>query len=378
AEQGQTKEVGALGEQVKLKVTIRADHADLTLTSDQWVSNLARTQEFISGRRVRGVFAAMFYGTRHATAPKSPDAARRLFFSDETRFGDCCIVQDALPVLPMPLSTFYCKHHPPGSEREHGALVDALRGEPPEACAECGAPMERASGWRRRSGYWFGASCRERTSTALKDGTADEGRLFTREGIAQETVLSGEIVTTLELWDEFVAGTGMRLGEDIDIVLGSSCPAIMRVEMMEDSPQAVGVQPPQGNGAGGEVTVTFLSDVLIDDELGEPVTVLDDKGLLGALGLNGIQGVSVAARFQATTRVSGWNAAWGLPMGQRPGIAAGSCFLLSILTDDLEGPMRLLQAAEKKGIGVRCNEGFGRIRVNDPFHNTAQGVSTDG
>ena len=367
---------------ITVEVNVTAAHADITLTADQWVGNLVSTQEFVSGRRLRGVLAAMFYEAADLSLPGSRELARKLFFSSSTRFENCYpVFGGSQRAVPMALSTLACKTHPPDSDRPH-AVVDILGAPVPEACTSsgCGAPLERAGGWRSADSALGEVEKRSRTSTALENGTARQGRLFTHQSVRQGSEFLGAIRITPALWSGLVLATGVRLDTDIDVVLGASCPAVVRFSRAEQEPPTAGLpwvghsfddrwpeaeDPPQDGMT--DVTVTLLSDALIADDLGEAVPVVGDDQLLRELGLSDT-GVTVQARFQAAVRVAGWNVVWGLPLGQEVGTAAGSCFRLAVPNAALQQVREKLRLAEQGGIGRRRNEGFGRLLVDDFWH----------
>jgi CRISPR-associated protein Csx10 len=64
--------------------------------------------------------------------------------------------------------------------------------------------------------------------------------------------------------------------------------------------------------------------------------------------------------------LSGWNAAWGLMKDVELVTNKGSVFLFSTENPDLWIPA--LEYLSRRGIGERTSEGFGQIKVCDPFH----------
>ena len=65
---------------------------------------------------------------------------------------------------------------------------------------------------------------------------------------------------------------------------------------------------------------------------------------------------------------SGWNAAWGLPKDTELVTNKGSVMLLSLPTEKVDGCIAALEKLEQRGIGDRCEEGYGQVRVCDEFH----------
>lgn len=70
--------------------------------------------------------------------------------------------------------------------------------------------------------------------------------------------------------------------------------------------------------------------------------------------------------FTAPTIVSGWSAAWGLPKPTALAAVAGSVYMFR--TQAIGPWLEALAAIEAHGFGDRCEEGFGAVRICDPFH----------
>jgi CRISPR-associated Csx10 family RAMP protein len=66
--------------------------------------------------------------------------------------------------------------------------------------------------------------------------------------------------------------------------------------------------------------------------------------------------------------VRGWQSAWNMPKADDTGVAMGSVFLFQYKGDDPEHLKTFLKTLGIKGIGLRREEGFGRISVCDNLH----------
>lgn len=84
---------------------------------------------------------------------------------------------------------------------------------------------------------------------------------------------------------------------------------------------------------------------------------------------SGLKGACVFADAELAT-VRGWNAAHGLPRGDDLALVPGSVVAYRVRGEAaaIEDLLARLHAASKTGIGLRRNEGFGRVIVNDPVH----------
>lgn len=78
--------------------------------------------------------------------------------------------------------------------------------------------------------------------------------------------------------------------------------------------------------------------------------------------------VTLEMAYSSYGYCSGWNAAWGLAKDVELTTAMGSVFLFSVPEIDKLNWIEKLAELERKGIGDRTSEGFGRIRVCDEFH----------
>ncbi|MCP5109100.1 MAG: hypothetical protein GY950_37305, partial [bacterium] len=80
------------------------------------------------------------------------------------------------------------------------------------------------------------------------------------------------------------------------------------------------------------------------------------------------QGIEAVARIVKAHTARGWQSAWGLPKPDDTGLEMGSVFLFSYHGTELKELNRFLEKLSVTGIGLRKEEGFGRIQVCDPFH----------
>lgn len=84
----------------------------------------------------------------------------------------------------------------------------------------------------------------------------------------------------------------------------------------------------------------------------------------------GLSADMFALVYQATStkRVTGWNELWGTPRTNEYAIDTGSVFLFASTVEMNDQLCEALFKLEEDGIGERKAEGFGRVRVSDPFH----------
>ena len=112
--------------------------------------------------------------------------------------------------------------------------------------------------------------------------------------------------------------------------------------------------------------MTLESHMLLRDVAGRPVTRLE--GRLDLSKLLGLEGVSLCHHVIAPVVVRGWNAQQGLPKEDEPALGRGSTLLFRIEPGGEEAVLERLTLIEAEGLGRRRTQGFGRLRICDPFH----------
>lgn len=81
-----------------------------------------------------------------------------------------------------------------------------------------------------------------------------------------------------------------------------------------------------------------------------------------------LDGVSLVMKMARGKTIRGWNAAWGLPKPDEMAVAMGSVFLYRFTGSGVDELASFLQGLLDSGIGLRKEEGFGRISICNPLH----------
>jgi CRISPR-associated protein Csx10 len=97
--------------------------------------------------------------------------------------------------------------------------------------------------------------------------------------------------------------------------------------------------------------ITLLSDTIVYNEYGYSTT--DIKGFEKAIGCK------IKQAFIKQTEEEGFLSIWRLKTPQEVCFRAGSCFLVELK----DGDIQRLRDLQKKGIGMRTHEGFGRFVI---------------
>src|SRR4051794_10073945 len=116
---------------------------------------------------------------------------------------------------------------------------------------------------------------------------------------------------------------------------------------------------------GAYFSVDRRADALLRRQGWEPTTLLDADLLRAATGVDDPSLTLVRAYAEPDWR-GGWQAAWGLPRPTELVARRGSCYLFR--TANAAAWTAALEALEATGVGARTAEGYGEVRVCDPFH----------
>jgi len=120
-----------------------------------------------------------------------------------------------------------------------------------------------------------------------------------------------------------------------------------------------------------ELRLTLLTDTIIVDHWGRYTIGFEAKWLSKVLEQEVEKIISAAAD---THSVDGFDAKLGLPRWRDIVLAAGSTVRLKLADfPDLDHLYQL----EQRGIGLRRNEGFGRVAFNHPVYSFCQGIKSD-
>ena len=119
------------------------------------------------------------------------------------------------------------------------------------------------------------------------------------------------------------------------------------------------------------VMLTLLTDALIVDRWGRQAAAFDPEWLERELKLGPIQIEDASGRAKA---IDGFHGQTGLPRWRDRVLRAGSMASVKFTSPPEEWQERM-KRLEAEGIGLRRNEGFGRIAFNHPVYKQCQNVS---
>lgn len=398
----------------RLWVLLRTDEP-LLIARRAEAGNQFETMESIPGSVLRGALAwrlAHQAGSRlddHASAEYRNFSA--LFFQDSVRFSVLTPVEvntedreQGYFALPAPRDLLTCELHPGYSGNKnkddgHGVWSLARDGNSPDHCPICaqaddatdrqaaqGVKLQAVSGFVSlvrggRSKFKpeqtsemhiriESASGRVRTGDLFGYVSLEPGQYFVGEiTCANETVWQAlqqmACLKSLDQVNELRLGKAGRRGHGkASVVFQAATQSPWHGPSLADR-----VKTPT------EVVMLLVSDAIVVDawrryqrgfdanwikrelKLPETCTVSIDKNTTG-------QDIA----FGAVRAVDAFNAKLGLPRARDMAIVAGSSVRLSFAGIELNNLVKTLETVESQGIGLRRDEGFGRVAFNHPVH----------
>lgn len=393
---------------IELELTLETK-APLVLRASRTSAQFTPTLTYIPGVALRGALALEYL--RQGGKPED-ELFRTLFLTGAVSFGPLFPSKNDVAGRPLPASAVACKRFGAKHRRSVGdsllriELADVLDSLEPleewEICPDCKEqfPDTQPNMRDRLSGYYLEQDEFEAIKPAVRmltgigmsraTGTAAQTILFSMEAIEEGQCFKGrvrldgdEVEALVERLRELAPeGEILRLGAARSRGQG-------RVQVI--GWQAVSHEGPSlearwkalnavvrhlwaqydAEPEGEYFTLTLESPLILKDRCLRPIRPDD----LNAEAF-GLPAEVEWRRFMLNEVVlQGWNAAWHLPKRDTPALAMGSVFLFRVPAGQKDVVLSRLEKIEQKGLGQRRNEGFGRVRVCDPFHYRFEEVS---
>ena len=393
---------------IELEITLKTE-SPLVLRASRTSAQFTPTLTYVPGVTLRGALALDYL--RNGGRPED-DLFRALFLGGKVSFGPLFPGKGEIAGRPLPLSAVACKRYGAKHKKSVGdsllrlELADVLRSLLPldnwDSCPDCRSeyPDFPPNKRDRLSGYYLEQEAFETFKPAVRmltgvgmsrtTGTAAQGILFSMDAIEEGQCFKGRI--------RFYGNEAEDLSERLKALVPKE--SILRLGAARSRGQGrvrvVRWQPVNYKGVslaerwnalntavrglwaqygvepeGEYFTLTLESPLILRDDCLRPLRPDDlDAGTLGL-------GAEVERRRVMLNDVTlqGWNAAWHLPKRDTRAFGMGSVFLFRVPAEQRETVQARLQEIEQEGLGERRNEGFGRVRVCDPFHYRFEEVS---
>jgi CRISPR-associated protein Csx10 len=376
----------------RLRLTIRADEPILIARRAQ-AGNEFEGLSTIPGTAVRGALA-----TLTAQRVGLNDARSRAFFT-EMFYSDRLKLSALYPVteytgekkeqgqlrmtIPSPRDLLVCKLHGVSDDGQVNPLwyLGASIDPNTVVCAACAAekhktrlePLER---FITLAANLYGHDPLRRiemhNQISPETGRVAEANLFGYEALASSQHFMGEVICSDKAtWEALRTAAGLpEIGKRFAFRLGKasrrgygSATAVFE-EMSAAEPLWIG-RPLAGRiqNKQAPIIITLLSDTIVLDRWGRFFRGFETAWLEEALGV----AVTVNNQYVAVRDVDAFNMQLGLPRWRDTALAAGSAALIQ-RSDGQAWDVDRLAMVERQGVGLRQNEGFGRVAFNHPVY----------
>jgi len=374
--------------QVRLRVLARADEP-LLIAQRASAGNQFKSQPAITGKTLRGALAARAADCFDLKDKITYDAFIALFLRGAVRFPTLYpLFRDKsgrfYPAFPVPRDGFACKvyrHHPVQWGTQQEERIEKCRKE------TCKSPVkgvrEEFFSLRELKPERFKPEMRSEMHIRVEPetGRVGEGQLFEYVALEAGQYFIGELVCADEdAWELLGKFTGLAEEKPIPLRLGKGMrrgygQVMLWLERLNDEP-SVWIQQSlekRVNEDAEKLTLTLLTDAVVTDTWDRFATGFEDRWLSRELGFEVM--VVKGRDFAATRVVDGFNTQLRLPRWRDVVLAAGSSVRLRVVEQPEEGLLAALARVERKGIGLRRNEGYGQVAFDHPVYKNCAGLT---
>lgn len=366
---------------VRIRVIVRLDEP-LLIAQRASAGNQFDTRPFIPGSVIQGALAGRAAELCNLADSKIYRDFVDLFLRGGITFPvlyPAYFLNNHLyPTIPAPLALKTCSLVPFHGNEGHGAYSAWLH----DRCPKCGSRLEPVGEFviLKRDLYTFSPQ----RSSEMHLRIDEERQRAARGDLYGYTLLStgqyfvGELLCAGEaVWQRLQEMTGIAEKTPLTWWLGKGRQrgygkVTVWLERCDDRPQTWIQWPLEQRlvDPAKTFTLTLLTDTIIVNSWGQQPTAFTEDWLEAALGLGPVE---IHDAYARTRVVDGFNATLGLPRWRDLALMGGSMARISLKNppDDWEARMQRLEA---EGIGVRRNEGFGRIAINHPVYEQRQNI----
>lgn len=369
----------------------------LLIASKSESGNMYYTNKYIPGYTILGALAWKAANSRNLSDEDVYEQFIKLFRRGGVKVSPlypALNINDVIyPAIPSPQDFLSCKLHPEFEEFGHGVKGYATDTEEPEKCEQClsedediKTPLEPMDKYIAIKKYHKHLEAVEVPMREEMHITIDpvKGRTITGDLFGYKSIDSGTyFVGTIEIvdWTNFVNFLGFD-GENLvfELRIGkASSRGHGKVKVWLQSDESV-INLFLGKSLKERVDdltkplrMTLITDAILMDSWGRFLNKPDKTFLENLLGVE----VGEINTYVKSKNVDGFNAYLGLPKWRDVAIIAGSSIGFKIeLPDDEEAILKRLKKLEIEGIGIRKEEGFGRIAFNHPIYDKNESVET--
>lgn len=402
----------------RLRVLVRLDEP-LLIARRAEAGNQYETLEMIPGSVLRGALAWRIthrYGGFTNSNPAVFNRFVELFFNDTVRFSPLMPVEirsdrssSGYPTIIAPRDFVTCSLHPgyakPSNDEGHGVWSLLADSTESDVCSKCkksdsdtdqkttSVKLESLDGFislvknAPRSRHKPNQTIEMHIRIDPNSGRVRTGDLYGYVALEPGQYFVGEITCTNgDVWQELHQMAGLQEGVN-DLKLGKATqrgygkvsvvfePIDIPIFHLQDLSERL--------DSTDHVRMLLLSDAIVVDQWGRFWRGFDPAWLQRELGLPSNVTVEIDRNpqgellaFSATRAVDAFNNKLGLPRSRDVAIVAGSSVRLSFKGIERKALEEHLKEVENRGIGLRREEGFGRVAFNHPIYRQLEGIDS--
>ncbi len=380
---------------VRILLIARLDEP-LILSQKSEAGNEFETVEYIPGAALRGAIANLVAERYDFSQTNSMvyQAFVELFFHDRVRYSTLypgyrpgSRSERLYPAVPVPGGLMSCEIHPGYADGNaslpHGVMDfthrTALDDYEPK-CSQCNghSDLKPLSGFvsLQTTPHTVKVTHIQEMHVRLANETrrAAKGQLYSFDALAPGQYFVGELwCADAAAWDDLRALGGLPEKGTITLRLGKANRRGYGKVTLWTEPHT-GAHPwyqlPQTRqiNLDGELTLSLLTDTITVDAWGRYRAGFDAAWLENLLGVK----VELRRSFCSTRPVDAFNNQTGLPRWRDVALCAGSAvgFVIAepLTSEQRQAVQEKIDDLEQNGLGLRCNEGFGRVVFNHPLY----------
>ncbi|MDA8336097.1 MAG: RAMP superfamily CRISPR-associated protein [Peptococcaceae bacterium] len=376
----------ATGVSVRVRVIVRLDEP-LLIAQRSVAGNQFETRPVIPGSTLLGALAAMAVERCDLADPKTYHDFTAWFRRDAVSFPMLLPARyyssHLYPAIPAPLGLVTCALQPFQDESEGHGIHPA--GAHPK-CPRCGSRLKPVEGFiTLGTSTPYTITPRQTSEMHIRidpDSTmqrAAKGDLYGYTVLSAGQYFVGELLCADEAtWEGLQKLTGIAEKTPLVWRLGKACrrgygKVTVWLERCDDRPQ-IWVQSPLAQRVGDPsqpLTLTLLTDTIVANTWEQQAAGFAPDWLERALGLGPLKMLKTS--YAVVRLVDSFNATLGLPRWRDTAMAGGASASIRLHNPPLDWAVRM-ERLETEGIGLRRNEGFGRLVFNHPVYDGRQGA----
>lgn len=340
----------------------------------------------ISGSALRGALAANYIAARGLKTPAADPLFQDLFLNDNVLYGNLYPGRKVLPA-----TAYSCKRHPgffgDGGHGIQDFLFDSIAGKMRVSCPQCGQDLKKIEGFHDgkrlcslKTSLVTHVGIDRSTSTSAveilySDVEIDEGQALYGQIIADDSLVQ----PLLDLFQR-----PLRIGRSK--TRGKGQVEVTVTTVTENEPEKLQSKwerwSERATAALGSswkwdflFSIGLASDSVVVDQFLWPAGDLSDEiTWLPSATIRkcafGSGTLELVYHISQMNRIQGWNSVHRLPKDTDYSIQRGSVFVYGFRGShgDRQELYKRLYRLSIEGIGLRRNEGFGRLEINDFFH----------